>query len=367
MAAASTIYFAIPSADTPSGGVSVILEHVSLLQSAGYRVVPLVNQADARYQFGFSGDHGALNFHHDPALPEPWVPSSYGGRLQRLFRRKLPRAVSRLRSLRSSHPRARPERGDIVVVPEFWCSLLDKTYSEVDRVLLIQGQSHILLPGPDYARLPEVYGATIATSRSTKALADRLGLGNVHLVPVAVGTGGGLQFTKQKRRQIAYMPRKRPEEVDFVTRLLKKSSVLAGYQFVSIDNMVWPQVTEVLNDSLFFLSFSDREGFGLPPAEAMLAGCIVIGYDGVGGAEFFDADSGVVLPDSDFVAVINAVEDAVREYEADPTRLDQLRKAASERIAREYSAEKMRTALLAAWQSILEELTGDTARFRQAN
>lgn len=367
MAAASTIYFAIPDADTPSGGVSVILEHVSLLQHDGYRVVPLVNKADARYQFGFSDSHDALNFHYDAALPAPWVPGSYAVRLRHSVVKGMERIASRLRSSIKYHPGARPGRGDIVVVPEFWCSPVDTIYPEPDRVLMIQGQSHVLVARPDYDRLPEAYGAAIVTSRSTEALAHRMGLKHVHFVPVAVGTGGGLQFTEQKRRQIAYMPRKRPEEVDVVTHLLRKSPGLADYQFVPIDNMVWPQVADVLSQSLFFLSFSEKEGFGLPPAEAMLAGCIVIGYNGVGGAEYFDEDSAIVVPDSDFVGVIAAVEDAVREYEENPARLDQLRKRASDRIARDYSPERMRAALLAAWQSILAEMTGDIARFRLTN
>jgi glycosyltransferase involved in cell wall biosynthesis len=37
-----------------------------------------------------------------------------------------------------------------------------------------------------------------------------------------------------------------------------------------------------------FLSLSDRDGFGLPPAEAMACGCYVVGYSGGGGREFFD-------------------------------------------------------------------------------
>lgn len=367
MAAASTIYFAIPDADTPSGGVSVILEHVSLLQRGGYRAVPLVRKAHARYRFGFTGAHETLSFHHDPKLPAAWQPGSFLVRVRRAFALGLERLADRFRSSVTSYPRAWPQRGDIVVVPEFWCSSLDTIYPEPDRVMLMQGQSPMVSARPDYVRLPLIYGATIVTSRSTEALAKRLGLACVQFVPVAVGSGGGLKFTAQKRRQIAYMPRKRAEEVDVVIHLLRRSPELADYRFVPIDNMVWSQVAEVLNDSLFFLSFSDREGFGLPPAEAMLAGCIVIGYTGVGGAEYFDEDSGIVVPDSDFVGVIAAVEGAAREYEENPARLDQLRRRASDRIARDYSPERMRAALLAAWQSILAELTGDMERFRLTN
>ncbi|OIH83329.1 hypothetical protein BLJ79_14605 [Arthrobacter sp. UCD-GKA] len=46
---------------------------------------------------------------------------------------------------------------------------------------------------------------------------------------------------------------------------------------------------DILRRSSIFMSLSDRDGFGLPPAEAMATGCFVVGYAGGGGNEFFDA------------------------------------------------------------------------------
>jgi glycosyltransferase involved in cell wall biosynthesis len=42
-----------------------------------------------------------------------------------------------------------------------------------------------------------------------------------------------------------------------------------------------------LKESLLFLSFVNGEGLGLLAVEAMSCGCVVVGYDGMGGKEFF--------------------------------------------------------------------------------
>lgn len=41
-------------------------------------------------------------------------------------------------------------------------------------------------------------------------------------------------------------------------------------------------------ESKFLLSFSTQEGFGLMPLEAMSRGCVVMGFDGVGGRDFME-------------------------------------------------------------------------------
>ena len=48
------------------------------------------------------------------------------------------------------------------------------------------------------------------------------------------------------------------------------------------------EVVDILQKSKIFLSFSELEGWGLPPIEAALTGNKVIGYTGEGGKEYWD-------------------------------------------------------------------------------
>ncbi len=89
-----------------------------------------------------------------------------------------------------------------------------------------------------------------------------------------------------KKRSLAFMPRRLPEDLGQVINILRFRGVLDDVELVPIDKMSERQVAAALRESLVFLSFSSREGFGLPPAEAMACGCIAIGYAGGGGAEY---------------------------------------------------------------------------------
>jgi len=161
-------------------------------------------------------------------------------------------------------------------------------------------------------------------------------------------------FSKNKKRQIAYMPRRLPKDSMALINLLTLRGSLNEFNFVPIDGMNQSQVASVLKDSLIFLSFSHRDGFGLPPAEAMACGCLVIGYSGNGGDEFFHEDVVFKIVDGDLLNYVAVVEQVIGEYVVDPVRLDAVRKKASERILQTYSRKNTEKYLLEAWSEILQ-------------
>ena len=197
---------------------------------------------------------------------------------------------------------------------------------------------------------------TITTSEASKSAVETFSNLNSFHVPLAVGRPG-LDAGAQKRRQIAYMPRKRADQVDIVVNCLRNMPELDGWNFVEIDKVSPERLDEIFRESLMFLSFSHQEGFGLPPAEAMAAGCIVVGYTGVGGEEYFKHEFGFPIPDGDMVKFISTVTSISKEYSRDPQRLDDMRMHASEYVHSLYSLESMHAALLPAWNEIDEHLS----------
>ena len=96
------------------------------------------------------------------------------------------------------------------------------------------------------------------------------------------------------------------------------------------------------------MSSGHPEGFGLPAAEAMLAGCIVVGYHGYGGREFLTEELAFPIDVGDVVAFADRVAEILRQLEDRPDALRLYRKAP---LSHNYS----RRDLLAIWS----EFKGD--------
>ena len=60
-----------------------------------------------------------------------------------------------------------------------------------------------------------------------------------------------------------------------------------NWQIKNLQSLSEDSTYELLKKSKIFLSFSSLEGLGLPPAEAALAGNMVVGYTGEGGNEYW--------------------------------------------------------------------------------
>ena len=90
----------------------------------------------------------------------------------------------------------------------------------------------------------------------------------------------------QKGNIITYMPRKLPRHSRLVIFFLEQH-LPEHWKIIPINNMTEKEVIETLQKSKIFLSFSELEGWGLPPIEAGLTGNKVIGYTGEGGKEYW--------------------------------------------------------------------------------
>jgi len=110
-----------------------------------------------------------------------------------------------------------------------------------------------------------------------------------------------------------------------------------------------------MQDSLMFLSFGYPEGFSLPPAEAMSCGCIVAGYHGMGGREYFKPEFCFPVEMGDIIGFARTVSTVLRMYREEPETLTRMARMASDYIRQTYSLERERDDILQCWRFIMDQ------------
>ena len=71
-------------------------------------------------------------------------------------------------------------------------------------------------------------------------------------------------YSETKKKQIAFMTRRNPEQVSQVINILKQRHALADYKLIEINNATPIEVAAIMRESLVYLCFGMQEGFQLP-------------------------------------------------------------------------------------------------------
>lgn len=304
-----------PDLPTPSGGIKVIYRYVEHLVALGY---------DARVWHGMPGF----------AYPD-WgstAPVDTGAHLP--F-----------------------EAGDVLVMPETGGGKWAGLNPGVPTVMLCQGMDFVFMdaeftrdvPG-DYPGWPQATCALGVSDAIVTFLEHACPPGfPVHAVPVEIEPWF---VPLAKERRLALMPRRRREDLIGAVQLVRRSGRLDGWEIVLVDGMTQAQVAEELGRAAIFLFGAEREGFGLPGAEAMAAGCYVVGFTGDGAKEYLTPDVASVVLDSDVVGMAEATLAAMAEFDGDRSGLQARVDLGRSRVLERHSAEAVRGALGTAFATI---------------
>jgi len=356
-----TIYYLQVNDTLGAGGLAQAYRHVRFLAEAGH---------DARILF--------LDPKDRPSQPVPfaYLPGSALrraiGRLPVLGHRLHNRRIMALPVIANAQPGLRinhvlPGGGiekrtlqmtDVVVLPEFLGLELRASPTSVPAVVLNQGphlsfQLSPKIPVPRIIYQDPILGVITVSAHAERYL--RTGFPNLrtHVVRNAVDATL-FQYTPEKKKQIAFMPRKLREDLQQVLSLLSMRGALDGWTLCPIEGVGPARAAEIMRESAVFLSTLAQEGFGLPPLEAALCGCVVVGYTGFAAAEFMDPAYCFPVPESDVLAFVQILEGVLRALDADPKCYSQRNEVFAASLRDRYSEERQRTALLAAWSAILQ-------------
>lgn len=160
-------------------------------------------------------------------------------------------------------------------------------------------------------------------------------------------------YSKEKKKQICFMPRKLSHDISQVVNILRLRGIDSSWTLVSIQDKTEKEVAQIMRESAIFLSFNHREGFGLPPAEAMACGCIVVGYKGRGGAEYFNTEFSYSVEDGDIIGYVNKIMYIISLFETNPDLVTNQGKQASNFILAKYSITNEIIDVMASWKHII--------------
>jgi hypothetical protein len=139
--------------------------------------------------------------------------------------------------------------------------------------------------------------------------------------------------------RVVVMPRKGSQAIGAIQSVLPPRSDL-----VCLDKAPEHVVASELKHADIFIAISPSEAFGLPPLEAMCAGCAVVGFPGIGGFEFMrHMDTAHVVTNGSLSELMTAVQQVC----AAPEYRDGLR-GRGMAIAAYYTMERERAHLLRA-------------------
>jgi hypothetical protein len=315
------IYFLCPDDPRPVGGIKVLYRHVDILNGSGYDAVIVHKKKGFRCAW----------FENDTRV--------------------------------DYHAQIKPDRFDFVVIPEVYGPKLADVFPDVRKVIFNQNAYYTFIGyGRDPADKtcaydhPDLAAVLVVSEDSRDYLAHvfpHLKITRVH------NSVDGARFPfrepAKKKKQIAYMPKKHSDESLQVINILKFRGALDGVELVPIENRNERETADALADSLLFLSFGYPEGSPAPPLEAMLSGCLVVGYHGFGGSEYFRPEICWPIEIGDIIGFARAAEEVLRGALAAPASYALRARNARAFVLREYSVKRERGDVLAFWNNLMIE------------
>jgi hypothetical protein len=214
-------------------------------------------------------------------------------------------------------------KSDFVVVPEFWAVPHAKLLHELGVKYGIYVQNGYSIVFNNGKELDSAYNNAALILGISEDTVDCIKMAfpectdRVYRVHCSVNPEQFIAST-QKENIICYMPRKMSNHSRLVTFFLNKK-LPSNWKILSIDGLNETEVAAILGKSRIFLSFSELEGLSLPPIEAALSGCHVIGYTGEAAKEYWDKEIFTEIYSGDIKAFVNAVLSKIEDLESNPS------------------------------------------------
>jgi glycosyltransferase involved in cell wall biosynthesis len=206
---------------------------------------------------------------------------------------------------------------DWVVIPEDHPDALEGFRNvSCRKAIFCQGHYHVFDHIPPGSAWTD-YGVTevlVSSLPIRDFVRDVFGLASTY-VPLSLDPGLFRPLREPRQFQVAFMPRKGGHHLRLLQGILNhRAPDLRESAWIAIDGRPAAEVASILQQSVFFLSTGVREGFGLPPLEAMACGAMVVGFRAGGGMEYATEANGFWIADEDPLALAGKLIELLRAY-----------------------------------------------------
>ncbi|MGM8361088.1 glycosyltransferase [Flavobacterium sp. ARAG 55.4] len=342
------IYFICTDNKQPIGGVKQLYRQVDILNKNGFDAYIVHRKKDFRHTWFQNDTRIIYNL-------------SIFTKIDDIILKKRTKPFKKFKNFFRKRKEDTIERNGILVIPEIYGPYVSELYSNMEKVIFnqncyytfnnceIENTNNI----PTY--LNKKHLASIVVSEdSKKYLQLAFPLSITHRIHLGINTDKFIYNKISKKKQIAYMPRKLEDDIVQIISILKIRNNLGNWNFIPISGKSEDEVAQILNETLIFLSLNHREGFGLPPAEAMASGCIVIGYAGQGGKEYFKPNFSFKIDEGNILQFVNTIEETCLKLEQNDSKTLAIPQQATDYIAKNYNLEKEEESIVLTWKKILK-------------
>lgn len=341
------IYFVCPTNKFASGGVKQIYRQVETLNKNGFEAYLLLKKRGKKENW-FNNN---VPIKYSPYLFKELKYLYKGKKIN--FSKKLVLSFLKTQSIEI-------EKDAILVFPEIYGPNIHKLAPENPKVIFNQncyytfGYFSIY---ENYEVNPYNHPKTLATIVASKDAERYLKytFSDSEVFKMRLGIDNQVfNYSENKKKQICFMPRKLGDDVTQVISILKQRGTLKDWNLVAIDNKTEQEVAQIMKESAVFLSFNHKEGFGLPPAEAMACGCYVIGYSGQGGKEYLKPEFSNPIEDGNIIEFVQKIEEIIKIYEENPQEILNKGKLSSHFILENYSLKNEINDTVSIWNTITQ-------------
>jgi hypothetical protein len=336
------VYVVCPNKKEPIGGIKQLYRLVDSLNLAGYNAFII---------------HGKHNFRinwFDNQTPIKYFPNLFALLYNNTRKKKKLKVPLFIKQLFISNRMPEPE--SIIVFPEIYGPAINDLVPNNKIVIFNQNcyysfdRFELLKKQPSPYNNPNTLGCMVVSDDSLNYL--KYSFPNLFVSRIRLGISQCFQYSDKKKKQIAFMPRKLSEDFTQLFNIITNRIELKDWSFIAIDNMTELEVANVLKESAVFLSFNHREGFGLPPVEAMACGCYVIGYTGNGGKEYFNNKFCSPIENRNIIEFAKEIEAIIKEYEINPTKILEQGKQASDYVLANYNVHHETEDIINTWNQL---------------